>query len=117
MSELAKKKCVPCQGGVPPLEGETLQSLEQELSTWTVVEQHHLQKSFLFPDFAKALDYVVRIGAIAEAEGHHPDICLSWGKVEVKIFTHKINGLTESDFILGAKIDEVFQAVKPKLFR
>jgi len=116
MSELAKKHCIPCKGGVPRLTGEALAPLQQELPSWTVVNEHHLQKSFLFPDFAKALDYVVRIGAVAEEEGHHPDLFLSWGKVEVKIYTHKIGGLTESDFILAAKIDEVFASVKPRLF-
>ena len=107
MSELAKKHCVPCRGGVPPLRGEPLAALQQNLPSWKVIEEHHLEKSFLFPDFAKALAFVVRIGAVAEEEGHHPDLGLSWGKVDVKIYTHKIGGLTESDFILAAKIDEL----------
>jgi 4a-hydroxytetrahydrobiopterin dehydratase len=107
MSELAKKHCVPCRGGVPPLAGVALAELQRGLPSWKVIDEHHLEKSFLFPDFAKALAFVVRIGAVAEEEGHHPDLGLSWGKVDVKIYTHKIAGLTESDFILAAKIDEL----------
>lgn len=107
MSELAKKHCVPCRGGVPPLAGVALAELQRSLPSWKVIDEHHLEKSFLFTDFAKALAFVVRIGAVAEEEGHHPDLGLSWGKVDVKIYTHKIAGLTESDFILAAKIDEL----------
>lgn len=105
MSELAAKKCVPCKGGVPPLKGEALQALQKQVKDWDVVEEHHLLKTFKFPDFRKALDFVNRVGEIAEQEGHHPVITFTWGKVEIKIYTHKINGLTESDFILAAKID------------
>ncbi|MEK6635149.1 MAG: 4a-hydroxytetrahydrobiopterin dehydratase [Planctomycetota bacterium] len=105
MSELALKKCVPCMGGVPPLKGEALQELQRQVEGWNVVEEHHLFKSFKFPDFRKALDFVNRVGEIAEEQGHHPVITLTWGKAEIKIYTHKINGLTESDFILAAKID------------
>jgi 4a-hydroxytetrahydrobiopterin dehydratase len=107
MSELAKRHCTPCRGGVPPLSGEALAALQRGLPSWKVIEEHHLEKSFLFPDFAKALAFVVRIGAVAEEEGHHPDICLSWGKVDVKTYTHKIGGLSDNDFILAAKIDEL----------
>jgi len=74
------------------------------------VQEHHIAKSFLFPDFKTALDFVNRVGAVAEQEGHHPDLCLAWGKVDVEIYTHKIKGLTESDFILAAKTDEVYVA-------
>jgi 4a-hydroxytetrahydrobiopterin dehydratase len=105
MSELASKKCVPCKGGVPPLKGEALQALQKQVEGWDVVEEHHLFKSFKFPNFRKALDFVNKVGEIAEQEGHHPVITLTWGNVEIKIYTHKINGLTESDFILAAKID------------
>ena len=105
MSELASKKCVPCMGNVPPLKGEALQALQRQVIGWNVVEEHHLFKAFKFPDFRKALDFVNRVGTIAEEEGHHPVITLTWGRVEIKIYTHKINGLTESDFILAAKID------------
>ena len=102
---LADKHCVPCRGGVPPLRGEELDRMKAQVSGWQVVNEHHLAKSFTFPDFRKALDFVNRVGAIAEEEGHHPDLCLSWGKVDVTTWTHKIDGLTESDFILAAKID------------
>ena len=108
MSELAKKHCVPCRGGVPPLKGEELQKLAAQVSNWKVVDEHHITKSFLFPDFKTALDFVNRVGAVAEEEGHHPDLTLTWGKVDVKTYTHKIDGLTESDFILAAKIDELY---------
>lgn len=105
MSELASKKCVPCKGGVPPLKGEALQALQKQVEGWNVVEEHHLLKSFKFPDFCNALEFVNRVGAIAEEQGHHPVITFTWGNVEITIYTHKINGLTESDFILAAKID------------
>jgi len=107
MSELASKKCVPCKGGVPPLKGEALQTLQRQVEGWNVVEEHHLFKNFKFPDFSKALDFVNKVGAIAEEQGHHPIITLAWGKAEITIYTHKINGLTESDFILAAKIDTI----------
>jgi 4a-hydroxytetrahydrobiopterin dehydratase len=106
---LSEKHCVPCRGGVPALQGEELERLKQQLPTWQVVDGHHLLKTFSFPDFVTALAFVNRVGETAEAEGHHPDIYLSWGKVEVKIWTHKIDGLTESDFILAAKIDKLHQ--------
>ena len=104
---LAEKKCVPCKGGVPPLKGDALNALQSKVPDWEVVAQHHLQRVFPFPDFRTALDFVNRAGAIAEDQGHHPDILLAWGKAEVTIYTHKIDGLTESDFILAAKIDRV----------
>ncbi|MCR4292003.1 MAG: 4a-hydroxytetrahydrobiopterin dehydratase [Candidatus Kuenenia sp.] len=105
MSELASKKCVPCQGGVPPLKGSALKELQKQLRGWDVIEEHHLYKTFKFPDFKTALTFTNKVGEIAEEQGHHPQICLTWGKVEIKIYTHKIQGLTESDFILAAKID------------
>jgi 4a-hydroxytetrahydrobiopterin dehydratase len=104
---LAEKQCVPCRGGVPPLAGEALEKLKSQVSGWEVVAGHHLRKNYTFPDFLKALDFVNRAGAIAEEQGHHPDIHLTWGKVGVEIWTHKIDGLTESDFILAAKIDGI----------
>jgi 4a-hydroxytetrahydrobiopterin dehydratase len=107
MSELAKQKCVPCRGGVPPLRGEALISLTKQVQGWEVIEDHHLSKTFKLPDFKEALRLVNLIGDIAEQEDHHPDIYLAWGKVRVEIWTHKINGLTESDFILAAKIDAI----------
>jgi 4a-hydroxytetrahydrobiopterin dehydratase len=94
MSGLSLKECVPCRGGVPPLQGE-------------VVNEHHLKKSYKFGDFREALTFVNRVGELAEEQGHHPDICFGWGQAEITIWTHKIDGLTESDFILAAKIDKL----------
>lgn len=106
---LASKTCVPCRGGVPPLRGAELTRLLRELgSGWEVVREHHLEKEFSFPDFRRALHFTVRLGEMAEAEGHHPDIHLSWGRVRLEIWTHKIDGLTESDFILAAKADTLY---------
>ncbi|MCY4189310.1 MAG: 4a-hydroxytetrahydrobiopterin dehydratase [Bryobacterales bacterium] len=107
MSALAQKSCVPCSGGVPPLQGEELARLSAETPDWSVVERHHLEREFRFSNFQQALDFTNLIGALAESEGHHPDIFLAWGKVGVKIWTHKIDGLTESDFVLAAKIDSL----------
>ncbi|MGD8454142.1 MAG: 4a-hydroxytetrahydrobiopterin dehydratase [Phycisphaerae bacterium] len=107
MSELAAKKCTPCEGGVPPLTAEQVGELLPQLDGWEVVCDHHLARGFTFADFASALAFVNRVGAVAEAEGHHPDIDLSWGKVNIEIFTHKVDGLTESDFVLAAKIDRL----------
>ena len=104
-SELAKKECVPCKGGTPPLPKDQIQALLGELDEWTVQQEYHLTKSFDFPDFVMALDFVNRIGEIAEQQQHHPDIYLAWGKVRVELWTHKIRGLTESDFILAARVD------------
>src|ERR1700745_3189491 len=106
---LADKHCVPCRGGVPPLQGEELRRFADQISGWKVIDEHHISKTFLFPDFKQALDFVNRAGAVAEAEGQHPDILLKWGKAEVKTYTHKIDGLTESDFILAAKIEQQYR--------
>ena len=107
MSDLAKRECVPCRGGVPPLAGEEITKLRSELDGWEVVKEHHLKKSYKFADFRQALQFVNRVGELAEEQGHHPDICFGWGQAEITIWTHKINGLTESDFILAAKIDRL----------
>lgn len=107
MTELASKACVPCRGGVPPLAGKELENLSRQVPQWRVVDGHHITRTFAFPDFVQALAFVNKVGAIAEREGHHPDIFLTWGKAEVSTYTHKINGLTESDFILAAKIDQL----------
>ena len=106
---LVEKHCVPCRGGVPPLQGKELETMKAEVPNWQVVDGHHLTRSYTFPDFKNALDFVNRVGAVAEAEGHHPDLYLAWGKVDVKTWTHKIDGLTESDFILAAKIERLYQ--------
>lgn len=107
MSELASKTCVPCRGGVPPLAGQELENFAREVPLWKVVNGHHLVREFKFPDFKQALAFVNKVGNIAEEQGHHPDISLTWGKAEITTWTHKINGLTESDFILAAKIDQL----------
>ena len=109
MSGLAAKTCVPCRGGVSPLKGEELAALEKQVDDWNVIEEHHITKTFTFLNFREALSFVNRVGELAEEQGHHPDISLAWGKVGITSWTHKINGLTESDFILAAKIDGLYQ--------
>jgi len=106
-TELANKSCVPCSGGIPALKGDALARLSAQLPDWEVVEEHHLERTYTFPDFAQALARVNAIGEIAEAEGHHPNISFTWGEVTVEIFTHAIDGLTESDFVLAAKIEHL----------
>ncbi len=106
MSRLAERECVPCRGGIPPLTADAIQPLLEELPGWSVIDNHHLEKTYRLPDFRDALDLVNRIGGVAEEQGHHPDLVLAWGRVEVKIWTHKIDGLTESDFVFAAKADE-----------
>ncbi|HYL11549.1 MAG TPA: 4a-hydroxytetrahydrobiopterin dehydratase [Terriglobales bacterium] len=108
MSELASKTCVPCRGGMPPLKGKELANLQKQVPQWQVVNEHHLTRNFTFPDFRKALDFVNRVGELAEEQGHHPNILLTWGRAEVTTWTHKIDGLTESDFIMAAKIDKLY---------
>ncbi|HXF09904.1 MAG TPA: 4a-hydroxytetrahydrobiopterin dehydratase [Desulfuromonadaceae bacterium] len=104
---LAKKQCASCDGETPRLEGRQLEDLHKQLGNgWLIVDGHHLEKQFKFPDFKEALAYTNRIGDIAEKQGHHPDIFLTYGEVRLKIFTHKIDGLTESDFILAAQMEE-----------
>ena len=105
MNDLASRECVPCRGGVPPLRGQEIQKLLPELSGWDVVAEHHLRKAYTFKNFRQAQDFVNRVSELSEEQGHHPDICFGWGRAEITIWTHKIDGLTESDFILAAKID------------
>ena len=107
MGSLAERECVPCRGGVPPLKGAEIENLLGQLSGWEVIAEHHLRKEYKFKNFRETLDFVNRIGELAESQGHHPDICFGWGKAEVTIWTHKIDGLTESDFVLAAKIDKL----------
>lgn len=105
--KLSHKNCVPCRGGVPPLKGKELADLAKQLGNgWQIIGEHHLEKEYLFADFCEALSFTNLVGKTAEAEGHHPDIYLAWGKVKITLWTHKIDGLTESDFILAAKCDE-----------
>jgi len=105
MSELASRNCVPCHGGVPRLTGAELDVYARQVADWLVVDEHHLLRAYKFNNFAAALAFVNRVGALAESEGHHPDISFGWGYAEIKIYTHAIDGLSESDFILAAKID------------
>lgn len=105
MADLAGKTCVPCRGGVPPLKGNELKKLQEQVAGWQVISEHHLTREFKFPDFRTALDFVNKVGEVAEQQGHHPDILLKWGSVGITLWTHKIDGLTESDFIMAAKID------------
>lgn len=109
MTGLSAKTCVPCRGGVPPLKGKELDELHRQLpefAHWNIVNEHHITRQFKFPDFKSALEFVNRVGDLAEEQGHHPDILLAWGRVEITLWTHKVDGLTESDFIMAAKIDE-----------
>jgi 4a-hydroxytetrahydrobiopterin dehydratase len=108
-SPLAQKQCVPCKGGVPPLRGEALRALHEQLggdaSGWRVESEHHLEKEYRFRDFAEALAFVNRVGAMADEQNHHPDVLLAWGRARITIWTHKIDGLTESDFVFAARCD------------
>ena len=110
MSELKSKRCQPCEEGTHPLSGEELARLLREVEGWEAVPAKvglQIEKVYKFPDFKEALAFVDRLGAVAEEEGHHPDVHLSWGRVKVELSTHSIGGLSENDFILAAKADEV----------
>ena len=106
--DLTRKKCGPCEAGTPPMPADEIARHQAELSErWQVEEGHHLKGAFKFKNFLEALDFTNQVGELAEEEGHHPDICLTWGKADVKIYTHAIDGLSENDFILAAKIDQL----------
>ena len=108
--ELAKNACIPCKGGIPPLHGEKLHALHAQLGAdWQLINEHHLEKEYKFKGYAPAVAFTNAVAAVAEEQNHHPDIFLSWGKVKVSIWTHKINGLTESDFYFAAKTEEAFR--------
>ena len=107
MSDLAKKTCIPCKGGVPPMKGAKLDDLLEKLKNdWKIIKEHHLEKEYSFKNFKEALNFTIKVGELAENQGHHPDVFLAWGKVKLTIWTHKIDGLTESDFIFAAKADK-----------
>ena len=109
MNDLADGVCIPCRGGVPPLKGNELDAFLEKLGNkWKIIDEHHLEKEYLFENFRKALDFTIKVGELAENQNHHPDIFLAWGKVKLTIWTHKIDGLTESDFIFAAKADKEF---------
>lgn len=105
--DFASKECVPCKGGVPPIKGCELEGLLRHAPGWTAVEEHHIRRAFTFSDFKTALGFTNRVGEVAEEQGHHPDILLSWGRVEITLYTHKVNGLTENDFIMAARINRL----------
>lgn len=108
MDDLAAKNCAPCKGGVPPLKGPELASLLEKVGAgWNAVNDHHLEKEFRFKNFREALDFTNKVGELAETQGHHPDLYLAWGKVRLTIWTHKIDGLTESDFVFAAKVNRI----------
>ena len=107
MIGLTTKHCSPCRGGAQPLGDDDIRPLQAQLPQWDVVKGQRLTRPFAFRDFKTALAFVNRVGAVAEEEGHHPDLHLSYGQVRVEIWTHAVGGLTESDFILAAKVDEV----------
>src|SRR5271167_2809542 len=108
MKELAEKECIPCKGGTPPLKGDELHKVSLQLGHgWRVVDEHHLEKEFKFPNFREALAFTNKVGELAERINHHPDIYLAWGKVRLTLWTHKIDGLTESDFVFAAKVESV----------
>jgi 4a-hydroxytetrahydrobiopterin dehydratase len=107
VEDLASQSCVPCHGGVPRIEGDELKALAAQVSAWEVVAEHHLRRRWEFQNFRAAEEFVGRVGEVAEREGHHPDICFGWGYCELTIYTHAIDGLSESDFVLAAKIDRL----------
>jgi len=107
MARLCDLSCKACRGGVPVLGGDELAGYAEQVPDWSIIDEHHLSRTFRFPDFAAALTFVNRVGALAEEEAHHPNILLMWGRVTIDLWTHKVNGPTESDFILAAKIDRL----------
>ncbi len=111
MSDLAKKKCIPCEGNIPPFDKSEIHKYLKKVDGWDVKEDDsknfYLIKEFKFENFLKSQNFVNEVGKISEEEGHHPDISFGWGYAEIKITTHAIKGLSENDFILAAKIDKV----------
>ncbi len=108
MNALAEKECAPCKGGTQPLKGKALENFAEQLDEhWRIVDQHHLEREYKFKDFREALDFTNKVGELAEAQQHHPDIYLAWGKVKLTLWTHKIDGLSESDLVFAAKVDEL----------
>ena len=105
---LADQVCVPCKGGVPPLTPDQIAPLLAQLDGWDVEEHKKLSRTYRFKNFAEAMAFANRVAAIAEEQGHHPDLHVSWGKVRVEVWTHKIDGLTESDFYFAAKCDRAY---------
>jgi 4a-hydroxytetrahydrobiopterin dehydratase len=108
---LTEKTCVPCRGGIPPLTENEAHVFAREVPEWTLTHSAtRIERAFRFGDFVAALDFVNKVGALAEEEGHHPDIAFGWGYATVELYTHKIKGLHENDFIMAAKIDAIASA-------
>ena len=111
MDELIKKKCIPCEGGLPALDINEIHKYQKKVDGWDVKpndkKNYFLEKNFKFKNFIESQKFVNEAGNISETQGHHPDIIFGWGYATIKIFTHKIKGLVESDFILAAKIDKI----------
>jgi 4a-hydroxytetrahydrobiopterin dehydratase len=107
-TELSSQSCTACRGDQDPLKGQELEQYAQQIDqAWDVIDEHHLQREFKFDDFKGALDFVNKVGQLAEQEGHHPNVCFTYGQATVELFTHKIGGLSPNDFILAAKIDRL----------
>lgn len=109
-AKLADRRCVPCKKGTPALTPREYEALLAELDDWSVIEGRYLARELRFKDFAEALAFVNDVGAVAEAEGHHPDIHLGWGRVKIDLWTHTIDGLSQADFVLAAKIDRILRS-------
>jgi 4a-hydroxytetrahydrobiopterin dehydratase len=108
MTELAQQECAPCKGEISPLKGEDLSRYSRLISAnWHVVNDHHLERTYKFKNFREALDFTNQVGELAEKQNHHPDIYLAWGQVKLTLWTHKIDGLTEGDFVFAAKVDKI----------
>jgi 4a-hydroxytetrahydrobiopterin dehydratase len=105
--DLAQKTCVPCEGGIPPLPEDEVRRLLSLLNGWRVLDGKELAKDYSFRDFVQAVEFVNAITPVAEREGHHPDLEIGWGHARVRVRTHAIDGLSENDFILAAKIDQL----------
>ncbi len=112
--DLARRQCVPCKGGVPPLDPDRIESLRRQISVdWALIDGHHLEREFKVKDFRQALALANRFGEIAESQRHHPDLLVSWGKLRVTLYTHAIDGLHENDFIIAARIDSLLRSEHP----
>jgi 4a-hydroxytetrahydrobiopterin dehydratase len=109
MTDLCDRTCVPCQRGAPPLTADQSRALAAQIDRWSVVDNHHIEKTWRFPDFATVMTFANAVAALADEQGHHPELLLAWGSARVRIWTLKIDGLTESDFVLAAKIDRLDQ--------
>ena len=106
---LTQKKCIPCSGGTPKMTASEIKDLLLQIDGWQVADEKKLVKTFSFNDFNGPMKLENKCWQVAESEGHHPDLFVAWGKLNVEIWTHAVGGLTESDFILAAKIDEAAQ--------